>query len=207
MMTLGPVTVFLLAINSLVSLHALFVDPDTFDRYSFRPTRMVKNQEWYRMVSGAFLHGSLMHLLFNMMTLYFFGPYLELRMGVVKYLIVYFGSLLAAHIYAYVRHKHDENYAAVGASGAISGILMAFCLFRPMDNIYLFLIPVGIPAILFAVLFIAFSSYATKAGDRQGGAGGKIAHDAHLGGAIGGLLLALILQPGILREFMAQLPI
>lgn len=205
MMTAAPATVFLLAINTLVSLHALFVDPEAIEKYAFRPFDMVRNQEWYRVLSGAFLHGSLMHLLFNMMTLYFFGPFLEVRMGLTGFLIVYFGSLLAAHAYAFLRHKDEPDYAAVGASGAISGVLLAFCLFEPMRNIYLLLIPIGIPAFIFAILFIAFSTYAVRDADLKGG-GGRIAHDAHLGGAIGGLLLTLLIEPGVLKTFVAQLP-
>lgn len=205
MMTMAPATVFLLAINVLVSLHALFVDQESFEKYAFRPFVMVRDQEWYRVLSGAFLHGSIMHLLFNMMTLYFFGPFLEVQLGITRFLIVYFGSLLAAHAYGFLRHKDDPDYTAVGASGAISGVLLAFCLFRPMDEIFLFLIPIGIPAFIFAILFIAFSSYAVRDADAKGG-GGKIAHDAHLGGAIGGLLLTVLLEPGVLKTFVAQLP-
>ncbi len=205
MMTSAPATVFLLAINVLVSLHALFVDQEAIEKYAFRPFVMLRNKEWYRMLSGAFLHGNLMHLLFNMMTLFWFGPFLEARLGLGRFLIVYFGSLLAAHAYGYLRHKDEPDYTAVGASGAISGILLAFCLFRPMDKIYIFLIPIGIPAVIFAVLFIAFSSYAVRDADTKG-VGGRIAHDAHLGGAIGGLLLTIILEPSVLKTFVAQLP-
>lgn len=205
MMTMAPATVFLLAINILVSLHALFVDQESFEKYAFRPFVMRRDQEWYRVLSGAFLHGSIMHLLFNMMTLFFFGPFLEVQLGITRFLIVYFGSLLAAHAYGYIRHKDDPDYTAVGASGAISGVLLAFCLFRPMDKIFLFLIPIGIPAVIFAILFIAFSSYAVRDADLRGG-GGKIAHDAHLGGAVGGLLLTVLMEPGVLKTFAAQLP-
>ena len=205
MLSAAPITTFLLAVNVLVSLHALFVDPGALDRYAFRPVEMRERKEWYRMITGAFLHANLVHLLFNMMTLYFFGPYLEARrLGELPFLVVYFGSLLAAHAYAYVRHRNDPDYAAVGASGAISGVLLSFCLFEPMSPIYIFLIPVGIPAILFAVLFIAFSSYAVR--DANRGGGGRIAHDAHLGGAIAGLVLTIILSPSVLRIFVAQLP-
>jgi membrane associated rhomboid family serine protease len=198
----SPVTATLLIINVLVSIHALVIDPSILERYSFRPTS-VASGEWYRLLTGGFLHAGVAHLLFNMITLFFFGPVLEMVLGSVRFAIVYFGAELAAHALTYWRHRDDHAYAAVGASGAISGVIFAFCLFAPLQPIYIMFIPIGIPAILYAVLFVLFSAYAMREG--RAGAGARIAHDAHLGGALGGLILTVILYPSVLVIFLRQL--
>ena len=199
-----PVTALLLLVNVLVSFHALMLDHSVFDRFSFRPVA-VASGEWYRIVTGGFLHAGIAHLLFNMITLFFFGPALELTLGSPRFTILYFGALLAAHAFTYFRHKDDHAYAAVGASGAISGVLFAFCLFAPLEPIYVMFIPIGIPSALYAVLFVFFSAYAMREG--QEGTGSRIAHDAHLGGAVGGLVLTILLYPASVRIFLGQLGI
>ncbi len=198
----APVTLVLLVVNVLVSFHALYVDHSMFDRFSFRPTHVAKG-EWYRLLTGGFLHAGIAHLMFNMFTLFFFGPWLELALGSWRFVIVYFGAELAAHAFTYVRHRDDNGYAAVGASGAISGVVFAFCLFSPLSPIYIMFIPIGIPAIVYAVLFVLFSAYAMREG--QEGSGSRIAHDAHLGGAVGGLVLTIALFPSVVSIFLGQL--
>ena len=198
----APVTAALLIINVLVSFHALMIDNTVLERFSFRPTHVAKG-EWYRLLTGGFLHAGVTHLLFNMVTLFFFGPVLEVVLGSVRFALVYFGAELAAHALTYWRHREDHGYAAVGASGAISGVIFAFCLFAPLEKIYILFIPIGIPAILYAVLFVLFSAYAMREG--QAGAGPRIAHDAHLGGAIGGLVMTVILYPSVVSIFLRQL--
>lgn len=198
----SPVTTVLLVVNVLVSFYALTVDQGIFDRFSFRPTQVAQGQ-WYRLLTGGFLHAGIAHLLFNMFTLFFFGPWLEAALGSLRFLVVYFGSELGAHAFTYLRHREDEGYAAVGASGAISGVVFAFCLFAPLEPLYIMFIPIGIPAILFAVLFVLFSAYSMREGSEGGGL--RVAHDAHLGGAIAGLVLTLILFPPVVGIFLGQL--
>lgn len=192
-----PITLLLLISIVMVSGFALFGNPLLIDRLGFRPTRVSK--EPYRYITGGFVHVSLTHLLFNAITLYFFGPLLEFRLGSTKYLILYMGSLLCAHALTYVQHRHNSAYNAIGASGAISGVLFAYVLFAPYDLIYFFGI-VPVPAIVFAFLFVAGSIYAMKSGRSFG-----IAHEAHLGGAVGGALLTVILEPRVLPAFLDQL--
>lgn len=192
-----PITLLLLISIVMVSGFALFGNPLLIDRLGFRPTRVSK--EPYRYITGGFIHVSLTHLLFNAITLYFFGPLLEFRLGSTKYLILYMGSLLCAHALTYVQHRHNSAYNAIGASGAISGVLFAYVLFAPYDLIYFFGI-VPVPAIVFAFLFVAGSIYAMKSGRSFG-----IAHEAHLGGAIGGALLTVMLEPRVLPAFLDQL--
>ena len=193
----APITLLLLVSIVMVSGFALFGNPLLIDRLGFRPTRVTK--EPYRYITGGFVHVSLTHLLFNAITLYFFGPLLEFRLGSIRYLILYMGSLLCAHVLTHVQHRHNSAYNAIGASGAISGVLFAYVLFAPYDMIYFFGI-VPIPAIVFAFLFVAGSIYAMKSGRSFG-----IAHEAHLGGAIGGALLTVMLEPRVFPLFLDQL--
>ncbi len=139
-----------------------------------------------------------MHLLFNMVTLFFFGPYIESIVGSGRFLAIYLGSELAANALTYLKYSDNPQYSAVGASGAISGVLFAFCLFAPFQLLYIFF-AIPMPAILFAVLYVALSVYASR---REIG---RVAHEAHLGGAIGGLVLTLILYPASLGIFLEQL--
>jgi len=197
-----PFTLFLLLINVLVSGYALYFDQALIQKLSFTPKRITENKEWYRMITGGFVHGSLGHLAFNMITLFFFGPVLEARIGSLFFLAVYFGAELSAHALTLWMHRDTPGYSAVGASGAISGLLFSFCLFHPFQRIYLFF-AVGIPAWLFALGFIVFSVMAMR--KRETGGIGRVAHEAHLGGAIGGLIITLLLEPTALGTFLRQI--
>ncbi len=204
MMTLSetPVTLILILINVIVGIYAVYMEPSLVGRMAFRPDKIRQDREYYRFITAGFVHAGNMHLAFNMMTLYFFGPYLELRLGPVVFVLVYLFSELTAHFLAYARHRLSESYSAVGASGAISGILFSFCLFNPFSKIGLFFV-LWIPAWLFAIAFVGFSLYAMR--QQTAGDGGRIAHDAHLGGAIGGVIMTLLLKPEAWDIFLNQL--
>jgi membrane associated rhomboid family serine protease len=197
-----PVTLLLLVVNVLVSGYALYGDQGLLDRLSFRPRQIVRDREYYRLVTAGFVHGGLGHLAVNMLTLYFFGPYLEAVLGSFRFLVVYLGAELTAHAVTLWRHRDTPGYAAVGASGAISGVVFAFCLFRPFELLYVFF-ALPIPAWLFAILFVGVSVAAMRS--EKGGIGGGIAHEAHIGGALGGLVLTMIVQPRALSVFLSQL--
>lgn len=187
----------------MVSGYALYFDDQLINKLSFRPKRVLKDGEYYRLITSGFVHGGPGHLAFNMITLFFFGPTLEIRLGSVGFLILFFGAELAAHGVTLWLHRNSTTYSAVGASGAISGVVVSFSLFFPMRKIYLFLIPVGIPAWIFAIAFMVFSAYAMQ--KKSSGRMGRIAHEAHLGGAVGGMLLTLILEPHVLTTLLRQI--
>ena len=198
-----PITLILLVLNVFISGYAFFVDPESVSRFSFRPRRIIDNKEYYRFISAGFFHGGLAHLAFNMITLYYFGPLLEGRLGTVYFLILYFGSELAAHALTMYYHKDDPYYSAIGASGAISGVVFAFCMYLPFAQLYIFF-AIPMPAIVFAVLYVVVSIYAMK--KNQAGEGmGRIAHEAHLGGAVGGILLTILLDPESVQIFLGQI--
>lgn len=197
-----PVTLLLLIINVLVSSYALFFDPSLVDRLAFKPREILRDRQYQRLFTGGFVHVGIGHLAFNMITLFFFGPLLESILGPGRFLILYLGSELAAHGLTLIFHKDSPDYAAVGASGAISGVVFAFCLFFPFEMLYVFF-ALPLPAIAFAVLYVVGSIYAMRSRDE--GMTGGIAHEAHLGGAIGGLILTVILEPRSLGIFIDQI--
>lgn len=201
-LTATPVTLFLLVINVAVSGYLLFIDARLMDRLTLKPQRVLGG-EWDRMLTSGFVHVGLGHLAFNMLTLYFFGPFLELMLGPIRFALLYFGSMLAAHALSVLLHRADPLYSAVGASGAVSGVVFAFILFDPFAKLYLFF-AIPMPAIVFAVGYVVGSIYAMKQAEASGQRGG-IAHEAHLGGALGGIVLTLILEPAVGPHFLREL--
>ncbi len=198
----APISLYLLIVNVMVSGYALLADASLVDKLSLRVDRIFGQKEWYRIVTAGFVHVGLAHLLFNIITLYFFGPFLEQLIGSWRFGVLYFGAMLTAHILALVWNRKNPRYAAVGASGAVSGIVFAYCIFFPFQMLYIFF-AIPMPAILFAVLYVGGSIYAMKQAQAQGVRGG-IAHEAHLGGALGGILLTFALVPRALGLFLSH---
>ena len=143
------------------------------------------------MLSSGFLHLDFSHLLFNMLTLYFFADIVIFSVGYIKFLIIYIASLLVGNLLSFYFHKNELHYSAIGASGAVSGVLYSAILLYPDMSLYLFFIPIPIPAWLFGILYLLYSIYGMK---KQLG---NIGHDAHFGGAIAGYILTLVFVPDI----------
>lgn len=199
----APITLALLVLNLGVSGYALMADPTLIRELSFQPRRIREHGEYYRFLTAGFVHASGTHLAFNMITFFFFGPLLERILGAGAFLILYFGSELVAHALTFAVHRDDPGYSAVGASGAVSGIVFAFCVFFPLRNLYLFF-ALPIPAILFAFGYVFGSIYAMRGG-RQRGIGGGIAHEAHVGGALAGIVLTIALEPRSVQVFLESI--
>lgn len=180
----APLAYTLLVVTTLASLYGLLMDR-AFVAGGVFNVGAVRAGQWHRMVTPAFLHADLGHLLVNMLTLYFFGPAVEAMYGTAGLLVIYLGSQLTAQGYTLYRKSGDPAYNALGASGAVSGVVLAFCVREPLANLYLFF-AIPVPAIVFAVGYVAYSTFAM-------GGKGRIAHEAHLGGAIGGAVIAVLL--------------
>lgn len=193
----APVSYTLLGLNIVISLYTMYANPDLMNRWAFIPHRIWNNHEWHRMITSGFLHAGLWHLMFNMVTLFFFGPVLEQVLGSLAFAIVYIGSGWFASFFPLLKYKNRPGYVSVGASGSISGVVFGFALFFPLEKIFIFPIPIGIPAFLVAIGFVAFSVYASNQ-NTAGGTFSRVAHEAHLGGAIGGALLTLLIEPTLL---------
>ena len=191
---LDIVTIIIIAANVFISFKG-FKDPYFFEKYKFN-TGAVRRGEKIRLLSSGFLHVDTAHLFLNMLTLYFFANVVISTVGSLGFLLIYFVSLLVGNLLSYYFHRNDSNYNAVGASGAVSGIIYAGILLYPNMSLYMFFIPIPIPAYIFGIGYLFYSIYGMK---RQLG---NIGHDAHFGGAVGGYLLTLILAPWIFQEHL-----
>lgn len=184
--------IVIIAANALVSFKA-FDDQFFFRKYEFH-IGSIRAGEHLRMITSAFLHVDIGHLAFNMLTLYFFAPTVIAFLGVPSFLMVYFGSLLCGSLLTLQFHKDEYHYRAVGASGAVTGILYAAILLRPDMNLFLFFIPIPIPAYIFGIGYLLYSIYGMKSRNDN------IGHTAHFGGAIGGYLITLSKEPQMFTE-------
>lgn len=193
-----PLTYVLIGINVVVSLY-VFTQPDLMSTLGHSPWQVRKQNRWYQLVTSGFVHADIGHLLMNMMTLFFFGPFAESTLGGAGFLIVYFGSLLGGSLLTQLLHHADPRYYGVGASGAVSGVLFSFILFRPQAGISFLFLPFSIPAYIFAALYVGASLYGLRT------RWGNLGHEAHLGGAALGVLLTLALRPDAFRIFLANI--
>ena len=182
--------VVLIGINAVVSFKG-FNDSEFFRKYEFH-VGSIRSGEQIRMLTSGFLHGDLMHLAFNMLTLYFFAPIVLDTFGNINFLYVYFISLAAGSLLTMYFHKNDYYYRAVGASGAVTGIIYSSILLYPEMTLGLFFI-IPIPGYLFGIGYLLYSIYGMKAKNDN------IGHTAHFGGAIGGYLFTLIKEPGLIE--------
>ncbi|MBU2996381.1 rhomboid family intramembrane serine protease [Cellulophaga baltica] len=184
------VTIGIIALNAIASFKG-FNDPVFFDRYKFL-IGAIKSGQKDRIVTSGFLHVDIPHLFFNMFTLYFFAPVVIGWLGPVQFLIIYIISLIAGSLLSMVFHKNESFYSAVGASGAVTGVLYAAILLQPNMQLGLMFIPLPIPAYIFGIGYLLYSIYGMKS--RLG----NIGHTAHFGGAIGGYVTTLILFPNLI---------
>lgn len=183
-------TIVVIAANVLVSLKG-FNDNAFFERYKFNISAIGAGQK-ERMLTSGFLHVDWAHLFFNMFTLYFFAPVLIAWVGSGKFLIVYFISLLAGSLLAMFFHKKEPYYSAVGASGAVTGVLYAAILLQPNMQLGIMFIPIPFPAYVFGIGYLLYSIYGMKSRI------GNIGHTAHFGGAVGGYVTTLFFVPELL---------
>ena len=188
---IDPVVLLIIVANVLFSMKG-FNDQHFFNKYKFQ-VGTIKQGEKIRLFSSGFLHVDFSHLLFNMLTLYFFADSVIFYLDVWGFLVLYFGSLILSSLFAYVYHKNNLYYSAVGASGAVMGILYAAILLDPSMSLMFFFIPIPIPGYIFGLGYLLYSIYGMKKGI------GNIGHSAHIGGAIAGFILTLILFPSVLE--------
>ncbi len=191
MAQIGILGLTLILINLVVS-YIGFSKPIFFSRYKFDVEKIKVNKEYYRFITSGFLHGDWPHVIFNMLSLYFFSGIIEDKLGEFYFCLIYFISLLAGNALSYYINRLKNDYTAVGASGAVCGVIFASIALFPSLEIYFFIIP--IPSWLYGVLYIGYTIYGVISKK------GNIGHEAHLGGALGGMILALIIQPSALME-------
>jgi membrane associated rhomboid family serine protease len=197
-----PVTLTLIFANVAFSIWAFYSNPIYFERFSEWPYQIIHERRYYQMLTSAFLHANYIHLFFNMFTLYMFGSYLERLFvanegvvnGRIDFFLIYFISLLFGSLVTLIFRFKNSSYQAVGASGAVSGIVFSYIIFEPFSKIFVFFVPM--PAFVFAFLYVGVSIYGMKSKF------GHIGHEAHLGGAIAGLVSTFVLIDGSFRYFI-----
>ncbi len=191
MQDINIATMVIIVVNVLFSMKG-FSDYSFFEKFKFNIGGIHRGEQ-IRMFSSGFLHADYSHLLFNMLTLYFFADIVIVSLGVLKFILIYVLSLVVGNLLSFAFHKNEYHYSAIGASGAVTGILYSAILFYPNMGLYLFFIPIAIPAWIFGILYLLFSIYGMKKSL------GNIGHDAHFGGAIAGYVLTLLFAPGLLQ--------
>lgn len=186
-----PVLIILIAITAIISYRG-FNDESFFRKYEFH-IGSIRAGEHIRMITSGFLHADFTHLIFNMLTLSFFAPIVIENLGVVHFLIIYFVSLISGSLLSLYFHKNDYYYRAVGASGAIMGVLYSAILFDPNGKIGLYFV-IEIPNYIFGIGYLLYSIYGMKAKNDN------IGHTAHFGGAIAGYFITLTQVPSMFLE-------
>ena len=198
------ITLLLVIVTGLISYQA-FNDGLLKSKLLHRPYLENHDKEYHRLLTHGFIHADWTHLLINMYVLYIFGEFVERNFigifgemqGRLFYVLLYLSTIVAAAIPTHLKHKNNSYYAALGASGATSGILFAFILFRPWAELLLFFL-IPCPAVVAAILYLVYSSWASK------NARDNIGHDAHFYGAVFGFLFTIALKPELFSYFLDQ---
>jgi membrane associated rhomboid family serine protease len=199
------VTIIIIIATVVVSFSA-FNNVSLFDKLKFNPYMVYHRKEYIRFVGHALLHGDWMHLLVNMYVFYIFGGVTERIFesvlgglkGSLFFLLLYLGGVLFATLPAYKKHRDNHYYNSVGASGAVSAVLFASIVLLPTNSIYLFFIPIPIPAFIFGVLYLWYENYMDKRSQDN------VAHDAHFWGALFGVVFTLLAVPNSFLNFVSQ---
>ncbi|MDO9512535.1 MAG: rhomboid family intramembrane serine protease [Bacteroidales bacterium] len=198
-------TLIIIALTSIISLLA-FSQRDLFARLQFNAYLIKNSNQSWRFLSYGLIHADWVHLMVNMFVLYSFGQIVEAHYqilfetkGLFYFGLLYIGSLGMSVVPAYGKNKENIHYNAVGASGAVSAIVFTSILFQPLSKIYFFFIPIGIPAIIFGILYLWYSWYMSKKNIDN------IGHDAHFWGAIFGIVFTIAIKPSIILYFFNQI--
>ena len=193
---MSAILILIIVANVLFSLKG-FNDLSFFRKFEFH-IGSIRAGEQIRMLTSGFLHADMGHLFFNMFTLFMFAPVVTNYFGGASFLLVYMGSLVFGSLLTLLMHQKDYSCRAIGASGAVTGVLYSAILIEPSMSLYLFFIPIPIPAYLFGIGYLLYSIYGMKAKNDN------IGHTAHFGGAIGGYLITLLKEPAMLMDNTAM---
>ncbi len=199
------ITLIIILVTVTISLY-VSEKLDLKHKMLFNPLKVYYENEWYRLFSHAFIHADLMHLGINMFVLYFFGQYVEYffsitfgSIGLLYFTLLYIGGILFASLPALRKNKDNPVYNSLGASGAVSAVLFSSIVLDPTNTIYIYA-AIPMPAIVFGVLYVGYEMYMNNRGRTN------IAHDAHLLGALFGVLFTIILSPKfVILNFIQQI--
>jgi membrane associated rhomboid family serine protease len=190
------IAAIILVVTLATSLAGLYGSPKIIEQSLFRPYWFQRRRQYATVVTSGLVHADLPHLIFNLITFYFFAFQLEKQIGGARFAALYLIGLVVSDAGTYFKHRNDPDYASLGASGAISAVLFASIVYFPWQKLFIIPIPVPIPAPIFAIGYVAYSWYSARQ------ARGRINHDAHLGGALFGLAFVAITDPGAYRQLL-----
>ena len=197
-------TLLIIAVTFLVS-YVAFQRQELLFKYDFNPYQIIHRNQWYRLVTHAFLHADWMHLIVNMLVFYSFADvaiyYFQMlfaQNATLLFLGLYFGGIIVSCLYSLVKQRDNYNYSAIGASGGVAAVTFACILFDPLNKILFFGV-IPIPGVLFGILYLAYSYYMGKRGMDN------VAHDAHFYGAVFGFVYPLIFRPDMIVRFIEKI--
>lgn len=193
-----PVASIIFVFTIITSIYA-FNDPTLFGKFMLHPYSVSRRYKIYTLITSGLIHADWMHLIFNMMTFFFFAFQLEAMIGSWQFGVVYFTGLILSDIPSVIKHKNDMWYNSLGASGAISAVLFSYILLQPFSSMIIFPLPIPIWAIIFGPLYLLYCVYASRQSRDN------INHDAHFFGALTGLIVTVLIVPGVIPHFLGQL--
>ncbi|MEM8615914.1 MAG: rhomboid family intramembrane serine protease [Pseudomonadota bacterium] len=195
---LTPTVYLLIAANAAASFIA-FSNAAVLNRFLFHVGPILRGKEYDRVITSGFLHGGVLHLFVNMYVLWMFGRPIEAGLGPVSFALIYFAALTGGSLWSLMENRRKSDYRALGASGATSGIVMAFILFRPLEPLMIFPIPFFMPAVVIGIGFVVISAVLAQRENKV------IGHEAHLGGALAGILATIAIEPAALSTFSSEI--
>ncbi len=194
-LTTSPAAALILVVTLIVSIVGMN-RPAFLAGAMLRPYTLFRNREYEKLITSGFVHADFSHLLFNLITFYFFAFPLERVIGSLRFLALYSFGMVFSEIGTCLKHRNDPNYASLGASGAILAVLFASIVYFPRSSLFIFPLPIPIPAPLFAVGYLAYSYYQSRHSV------GNVNHDAHFGGALTGLAFVALTDPRAFRRLL-----
>jgi len=190
-------SIILILANVIVSWKG-FRDSIFYDKYKFHLEKVLVGKEYYRIFTSAFLHSGVGHLLWNMIALLAFSAAVEYALGTGGFILIYLGSMIGGKLFTMFVHRHHSDYTSVGASGAVNGIIFACIALFPKTSLGILFLPISIPAWIFGLIYVVFSIYGIRSSR------GNVGHESHLGGALIGMFIALLIRP---EAFVENYPV
>jgi membrane associated rhomboid family serine protease len=197
-------TTLIIIIVTCIASYASWQNPSKQHAYLMNPYQIVQRNQYYRLITSGFLHADYMHLIFNMLTLFFFGDIVEFyfhqvsEYGTILYVVMYLLAMVVADIPTVIKYKDSPHYNALGASGAVSAVVFSSILFNPLNELCLYGI-LCLPGFIFGVIYIIYSYYQGKRKNDN------INHDAHLFGALFGAVFSIVVWPKLVLHFIDQM--